>query len=235
MTTPITEHDARTYAVALNVYASDEAAGTPLPDDAVSMSADLADWVLAEPVRRRALVVALLATLTYLASVVVANYLTTTYGFIPVGLGQAATAGTFAAGGALVVRDLVQDAIGRLGVAALILMGALLSLLVAAPAIAVASMTAFAVAEAADFVLYTPLRKRGRYGSRWWATAVLAGAAVGAVLDTVLFLWIAFGWATVSGGLPGQLVAKGEVVLALIVIGWAARAVLREPLDTRRA
>jgi uncharacterized PurR-regulated membrane protein YhhQ (DUF165 family) len=184
---------------------------------------------------RKRTCIAVAASVIYLASVILANWLTTQFGFIDVGFGNAATAGTFAAGGALVVRDLVQDSLGRLGVATLIVVGAALSWLVATPAIALASGVAFLVAEALDMALYTPLRARGQFGGPWWSRAVLIGAAAGAVVDTILFLTIAFGWNAVGSGLPGQLLAKGEVVLILIVLGVTTGAVLREPLNARRA
>lgn len=176
------------------------------------------------------------AIAVYLASVLLANWLTTHYGFIDVGFGYVATAGTFAAGGALAVRDLVQDAIGRVGVLLLIAVGALLSFVVAAAAIAVASAVAFGAAELLDMAVYTPLRRRGRFGGPWWSRGVLAGAALGAVLDTVLFLWIAFGASTITSALPGQLLAKGEVVLVLLAIGVVTSGeVLRQPVDRQRA
>jgi uncharacterized PurR-regulated membrane protein YhhQ (DUF165 family) len=178
--------------------------------------------------------IAALSVAAYLGSVVLANWLTTRYGFIDVGWEQAATAGTFAAGGALVVRDVVQDALGRLGVVALIVAGALLSLAVADARIAWASAAAFLCAELLDMAAYTPLRRRGQFGGPWWARGVVLGAAVGAVADTVLFLWIAFGWSSVADGLPGQLIAKAQVVLGLLALGAVVSSeVLRQSLDTR--
>lgn len=47
------------------------------------------------------------------AGIVAANYLTTRFGFVPVGFGLAATAGTFAAGVTLALRDAIQDTLGR--------------------------------------------------------------------------------------------------------------------------
>lgn len=173
-------------------------------------------------------VLGLLAVAAYITSVVLANWLTTRYGFISVGFGYMATAGTFAAGGALVVRDLVQDAIGRVGVFALILVAAALSYVIAAPAIALASGAAFAVAETLDMLCYTPLRRRGRFGGWWWRAAVAAGAVVGAVADSIVFLWIAFGRSAIAPALTGQLVGKLEVAVALIVLG-SMGALLREP------
>jgi len=173
----------------------------------------------------------------YLGSVVLANWLTTHYGFIDVGFGEMATAGTFAAGGALVVRDFLQDAVGRLGVAALIIIGAGLSYLVADPFIAKASGCAFLVSEALDMVVYTPLRKRAkRFGDVRWALAVTVAMVFGAVADTVVFLWVAFGRAAVMPALPGQLIGKAEVAAALIALGMVSgRAVLRQPVNTEGA
>lgn len=180
-------------------------------------------------------IIALLAIAAYLGSVVLANWLTTRYGFVSVGFGKTATAGTFAAGGALVVRDVVQDAVGRIGVFALIVLASGLSWLVAAPAVALASGCAFLVAETLDMIAYTPLRKRGRFGDGWWGGAVSLGAVVGAVADTVVFLGIAFGSSAIRPALPGQLLGKCEVAALLLVMGVMGRAVLREPLDTARA
>jgi uncharacterized PurR-regulated membrane protein YhhQ (DUF165 family) len=177
---------------------------------------------------------ALAAVAIYLASVVVANWLTTHYGFVPVGFGHLATAGTFAAGGALVVRDVVQDAVGRAGVFALILLAAGLSWLVANPAIAVASGCAFLLSETVDMAGYTalrpPLRVRRTFGDWKWSAAVALGGLLGAVADSVIFLWIAFGRSAIAPNIAGQLIGKAEVIAAFIVLGALGRAVLREPV-----
>lgn len=183
--------------------------------------------------RRR--IAAAVAAVVYLSSVVLANWLTTHFGFVPVGFGETATAGTFAAGGALIVRDVLQDAVGRLGVLLCVGLAAALSYLVAAPQVAIASGAAFALAELLDMAIYTPLRKRARFGDRRWQLAVASGAAVGAVADTVVFLRLAFGWPAVWPSLPGQLAGKAEIVAALILLGVAGRALLREPLDREGA
>lgn len=179
--------------------------------------------------------VALVAVAVYLGSVVLANWLTTHYGFIDVGFGHAATAGTFAAGGALFVRDVVQDALGRVGTVALILLAAGLSWFVANPHIALASGAAFLAAELLDMAAYTPLRRRGQFASPWWSRAVILGALLGAVADSVIFLWIAFGSQTILPNLTGQLLGKGEVVLVLLALGSVSGEVLRQPLDAKGA
>src|SRR5437016_4481887 len=80
---------------------------------------------------------------------------------IPVAPGLMAPSGVIMAGAALVLRDLVQR---RLGVAAsslAILAGAVLSALLAPPALVIASAAAFLLSEFADLAVYTPLVRRG--------------------------------------------------------------------------
>ena len=176
------------------------------------------------------------ASVGFLGSVLVANYLTTRYGFVPVGFGLTATAGTFAAGFALAFRDAVQDTGGRRLVLALISVGAGLSLAVADPFIALASGVAFLVSEVADFAAYTPLRERSQLGDKRWAGAVAASNLVGAIVDTAVFIAIAFGAAAVAGALPGQLVGKGWATLIYLAAGWGvSRALLRKPVRPARA
>jgi hypothetical protein len=172
-----------------------------------------------------------LAALGLIGAAVIANYLTTRFGFVSVGFGLVATAGTFAAGFALGFRDLVHDLLGRTAVVVAVIIGAALSYLVADPQIALASGAAFLIAELADFAVYTPLRRRGRIGGGRWSLAVAASNAVGAVVDTAVFLGIAFGWSTITAPvMAGQLVGKGWTTLALIVlVGGGSRALLRQP------
>lgn len=132
-----------------------------------------------------------------------ANWLTTRYGFVPVGFGFTVTAGTYAAGAALVIRDAVHDTSELRGVAVAIALGVTVSLLTADPRIAVASGAAFLLSETADALVYTPLRQRR------WRSAVVASSVVGAVLDTAVFLALAFGLAAVTWqSLGGQLLGK---------------------------
>lgn len=171
------------------------------------------------------------AAFALVATTIVANYLTSTLGFVPVGFGLVATAGTFAAGCALALRDVTQDALGRRGVLVVIVVAAALSFVIASPSLALASGVAFLLSELADFAVYTPLRARARLGGRRWATAVVASNAAGAVVDSVVFLGVAFGAASILGDTPGQLVGKSWATLAYLTLGWAVtRAVLRQPV-----
>jgi len=161
----------------------------------------------------------LVAAGAFIISIALANWLTTRYGFISVGLGQTATAGTLAAGLALGLRDLVQDGLGRRAVLVVIVLGALLSYAVSDPHIATASAVAVLVSELADLVVYTPLRDRA------WAAAVLASNLVGAFVDTVIFLAIAgfWSWSAVPGQMLGKIVWATLVPLGLLYAASSAR------------
>ena len=152
--------------------------------------------------------------LLYIACIPAANWAISTFGLIPVGFGLMAPAGVLFAGLALTLRDLTHDALGRWAVLAAIVVGAALSLLVSPPGIAAASAIAFLFSELADFGVYSPLRRRGLL------VAVAASNIVGAVVDSALFLWLAFGSLEF---LAGQLVAKFTMTALAILVLWAVR------------
>ena len=158
----------------------------------------------------------------YLAGVVAANVLTQRFGLIPIGFGLVATAGTYAAAIVLISRNFSQDAIGRRGVLIVMGVGIALSWVLASPALAIASAAAFGLSETADMAIYTPLRSRGK------ARAVAIASSVGAVVDTVAFLWIA-GFPILTA-LPGQLLIKISMAILAALILRGARAVLRQPI-----
>jgi hypothetical protein len=112
-------------------------------------------------------------------------------------------------------RNFTQDIIGRLGVIVLMVAGAALSWLLASPALAIASLTAFALSETADMAIYTPLRKKGR------SRAVAIASTVGAVIDTFAFLAIA-GF-PIALAAPGQLVVKVGMALVAALMLRASR------------
>ena len=165
------------------------------------------------------------------AGIVAANYLTTRFGFVPVGFGLAATAGTFAAGVTLALRDAIQDTLGRKAVLAAIVAGSILSFAVADPAIALASAVAFLLAELLNFAVYTPIRERARFGDKRWAVAVASSNLVGAVVDTAVFIGIAFGASAIVPAMAGQLVGKAWATVLYLLIGGAFVAVLRQPMQ----
>lgn len=128
---------------------------------------------------------------------------------IPVLPGVLAPSGVLLIGAALVLRDLVQRAYGPAVSIACIVAGAALSFLIAPPALAVASCVAFLASELADFAVYTPLARRR------FVTAVLLGCFAGAIIDSLLFLWLAFGS---FDHLTGQVL--GKTYAAAVFAGW---------------
>lgn len=146
---------------------------------------------------------------------------------LPVGFGERAPSGFIMVGISLTLRDLVQRLLGPSWTALGIVVGAVLSLLVADADLAVASGVTFLVAEALDFGVYTPLQDRRL------TLAVLASNAVGAVVDSVLFLVLAFGWSSVSDFALGQIIGKLEwSILFLPLLWWARRWTTALPADS---
>jgi uncharacterized PurR-regulated membrane protein YhhQ (DUF165 family) len=126
---------------------------------------------------------------------------------IPVAPGLMAPSGVLMIGVALVLRDLVQRRLG-VGIASLaIVIGTGISALLAPPALVLASAAAFLLSEFADLAVYTPLARR-----RLIAAVVVSGI-VGLVIDSVVFLWLAFGSLQF---LPGQVAGKALMVVASI-------------------
>lgn len=152
----------------------------------------------------------LTALTAYILAITAANWTTSHYGLVPMGFGLTATAGTYAAGLALLLRDVVQDLAGWRWVLAGIATGAVLTA-VTSPALALASATAFLLAELLDMAIYTPLRDRG------WARAALLSGIAGALVDTYAFLALA-GFPITSQSVGGQLVGKALWATAIPVL-----------------
>lgn len=147
----------------------------------------------------------------YVASIMLAAYLVATYGAVPVGLGLYAPAGAYVIGVTMVLRDLTQDQLGPKWTYAAILVGTGLSAAIS-PGVAIASAAAFLGSETLDMIVYTPLRARGRV-----VTAILASNLVGTIVDSFLFLIIAFGSLEFFAG---QVWAKlFSTALAALLVG----------------
>jgi hypothetical protein len=152
------------------------------------------------------------AVAAYITSIAAANWLTSRYGLVPAGFGLTVTAGTYAAGGALILRDWVDRAAGRVAVVAAIATGTTITAIVAGSALAVASGTAFLISELVDWGVFARVR------SRSLAAAVLLSSVVAAPVDTVLFLWIA-GFPVTWQAVAGQFIIKtGMAALAAGII-----------------
>lgn len=166
----------------------------------------------------------------YVGSIVLANWMTANHGLVPVGFGLLVTAGTFAAGFALLARDFVHRYGGlRLALAAIAL-GGLVSWFMASPALAVASTVAFIGAESVDLAIFAPTRRR--FG---FAPAAVLSNVISAPLDTVLFLHLA-GFGVTAGAVGGQFLGKvAWATLIPIALWMVVRAVLRQPVNTKGA
>ena len=165
----------------------------------------------------------------FLASIPLANWMILHIGtvcvprgpcLVPVAPGLLAPSGVLTVGAALVLRDVVQRCLGFMWGLAAIAAGAVLSILVAPAALVIASGTAFALSEFADFAVYTPLQRRQL------TLAVVASSIVGLVVDSVVFLTLAFGSLEF---LAGQLVGKLWAVLIAIPLMRLLRRVAPTP------
>jgi uncharacterized PurR-regulated membrane protein YhhQ (DUF165 family) len=126
---------------------------------------------------------------------------------VPVAPGIMAPSGVLMIGLALVLRDLVQRRLGvEFGIGAIIV-GAAISAALALPSLVVASAAAFLLSEFADFAVYTPLARRRL------VVAVFTSSVVGLVVDSIVFLWLAFGSLEF---LTGQIIGKLWMVLLAI-------------------
>lgn len=159
------------------------------------------------------------------AATAVANYTTARYGIVDLPFGVAVTAGTFAAGAVLILRDAVQDLAGRVAVVSAIGVAALVSWATSSPQLAMASAAAFALSELLDWAVYSPLRRGG------WKRAVLASSFIAAPVDTLIFLALA-GFPITATAVMGQAVVK--LALAVLAVG-VLGAVLRHRVVTRDA
>lgn len=159
-----------------------------------------------------------IAVALFMACIPVANWLIGNVGtvcvpkgpcLIPVGFGFDAPSGVLMIGLALVLRDIVHRELGWKWAVGAIFAGAALSAYVAPPALVVASCIAFLLSELADLAVYAPLyRKR-------LIAAVFASSIVGAVIDSAVFLLIAFGSIKY---LPGQVIGKAWMVLLVLPV-----------------
>lgn len=132
---------------------------------------------------------------------------------IPVGFGFDAPSGVLAIGVSLAARDAVQRAAGKAWALGAIAVGVVLSFWIASPQLAAASALAFALGELFDFAVYTPTARRSL------PLAILLSGIVGGVVDSLVFLQVAFGS---SMFWQGQVLGKFYVATAcaLIVWGW---------------
>lgn len=116
----------------------------------------------------------------------------------------------------LAVRDLVQERHGRRMSLGLVLIGAGISAALAAPAVAVASLVAFALAETLDLLVYSHVRRR--FGK---PAGILASGVAGSIVDSAVFLAVALGSLSLF---PQQVTGKiGATIAAAIIAATVGR------------
>jgi uncharacterized PurR-regulated membrane protein YhhQ (DUF165 family) len=134
---------------------------------------------------------------------------------VPVAPSVMAPSGVLMIGIALVLRDLVQRRLGVGWAVIAILAGAAMSAWFAPRTLVIASAVAFLLSELADLAVYTPLARR-----RLVLAVVLSGL-VGLVIDSVVFLWLAFGSLDF---LAGQVIGKAWMIfLSIPFVAWLRR------------
>ncbi len=165
-----------------------------------------------------------LAFIGYAATIPLANYLIMNVGTVchprgpctvPVWPGIECPSGSLLIGWALVLRDIVQRTIGKAWALLAITLGVIVSGLVAPASLIIASMAAFGISELCDFLIYTRLQRDH------FIAAVLASSVVGLVIDSAIFLFLAFGSLELLSGL---IIGKTWMVLAALpALFWVRR------------
>lgn len=164
----------------------------------------------------------------YVGLAILANWLASAYIVTVPFTDRLAPAGVFAIGAILVLRDWLQQLAGLLWTLYLVAIAAVLSFLAAEAfgwtdlrKIAVASFVAFVVSETLEAVAFTPIRRRSL------TVGVALSGVVGTVIDSWLFLSLAFGSLAFFWG---QCFGKGEMLLVGVIL----TALRRYALPTSR-
>ena len=132
---------------------------------------------------------------------------------IPVWPGIMSPSAVLFAGLALILRDAVQSLLGKRWTLVAIAAGAALSGVLSEPAIILGSTCAFLFSELADFAVYTPLRERHL------TLAIVLSGLVGSIVDSVIFLSLAFGSLDF---IVGQVIGKFwmSLIAGAMIIMW---------------
>lgn len=156
----------------------------------------------------------------YVGLAILANWLASRY-VVSVGFGRIAPAGVFCIGAVLVLRDWLQQLYGMRWSLPLVYVAGLASWGIGEAAgwtslqkIAVGSVIAFTVSETVEAVVFAPFRRRNL------TLGVALSATIGNALDSLLFLWIAFGSLSFFAG---QFIGKSEMIAAGTLLTLARR------------
>lgn len=150
----------------------------------------------------------------FILLIFLANWAIVTFGIIPIGFGLQAPAGVLFVGASFLTRDWLQHSGGNRSVFLAIFIGTGLSAYLS-PNVAVASALGFLSSESLDFLVYSLIQ---RHGKPW--TAVVFSNVCGSIVDSVVFLTLAFGSLTF---LPGQVIGKLWITLTAVLILYTKR------------
>ena len=167
-------------------------------------------------------VIGLAFLVAFAATVVGANWAILTFRApdgspaVPIGFGLSAPASVYFVGLAFTFRDGLRERLGFRGALVAIAVGGLLSYVLEVrqggdpvARIALASMAAFLVSETSDALVYERLREYSRL------LGIVASNTVGVIVDSALFLFLAFGSLEF---LEGQVVGKSYMTLFVVVL-----------------
>ncbi|WP_137391913.1 queuosine precursor transporter [Rhodoligotrophos defluvii] len=184
-----------------------------------------------------------------MAAVVLASNVLVQYPFTPLGLQDVLTWGAFTYPWAFFVTDLTNRRFGPIMARRVVYVGfalaVALSVMLAAPRIALASGCAFLLAQLLDVVVFDRLRHQA-----WWRPP-LVSSVLGSLLDTAVFFSLAFAGAGLGtavynigshtiempvwiGWAFGDLVVKLLVALVMLLPFRALRRII-PPLETAHA
>ena len=152
----------------------------------------------------------------FATTVVGANWALLEYGITPIGFGLDAPASVYFVGLAFTFRDGLRERLGFKGAVVAIAIGGLLSYALEVRTggdpvarIAIASVAAFMVSELSDAIVYERIRQRSRL------IGIAASNTVGVIVDSALFLSLAFGSLEF---VTGQIVGKSYMTLFVVVL-----------------
>ena len=159
----------------------------------------------------------LLLPVVAMCVIIVASNILVQYPFTPFGLENYFSWGAFSYPVAFLVTDLTNRRLGarrtRIVVVVGFVVAVILSVYFATPRIALASGSAFLVAQLLDVQIFDRLRN----SIRWWRAPLFSSLA-GSLIDTALFFTLAF-W---GSGMPvADYALAGVQVLAPIWVAWA--------------
>ena len=160
----------------------------------------------------------LISAVLFILTIPLGNWVVMNVGLV----GLMAPSAVLLAGLALVLRDAVHHCLGTRWAFYCILAGTALSGFLSDASLVIASCAAFLFSETADLIVYTPMRRR------FPAWAIVASGFAGSVVDSVLFLSLAFGSLDY---VAGQVIGKFEMSLLAALIIVTVRGLRRAPVQ----